>query len=94
MFLGTIGVCRVFIKDFAKVASPLNNLLRKNVPFEWTEEHDRSMQSLKDTLANAVPLGNIDYECDNPVVLAVDTSYKAVGFYIYQEGLAKSKRCL
>ena len=44
------------------------------------------MQDLKDALEDAVPLGNIDYECDNPVVLAVDTSFKAVGYCIYQEG--------
>ena len=89
MFLGTIGVCRVFIKDFARLAGPLNNLLRKQVPFEWTEKHDESMQNLKDALEEAVPLGNIDYDCDDAVVLAVDTSYKAVGYYIYQEGPSK-----
>jgi len=86
MFLGTIGVCRVFIKDFARLAGPLNKLLRKSVVFEWNEEHDVAMQNLKDALDDAVPLGNIDYECDNAVVLAVDTSFKAVGYYIYQEG--------
>ena len=86
MFLGTIGVCRVFIKDFAQLAGPLNNLLRKDVTFEWTKDHDWAMQDLKDALEDAVPLGNIDYECDNPVVLAVDTSFKAVGYYTYQEG--------
>ena len=64
----------------------MNNLLRKDVTFEWTKDHDRAMQDLKDALEDAVPLGNIDYECDNPVVLAVDTSFKAVGYYIYEEG--------
>ena len=44
------------------------------------------MQDLKNALRDAVSLGNIDYECDNLVVLAVDTSSKAVGYYIYQEG--------
>ena len=86
MFLGTIGVCRVFIKDFAWLARPLNNLLRKDVTFEWTKDYDQAMQDLKDALEDVVPLGNIDCECDNPVVLAVDTSFKAVGYYIYQEG--------
>ena len=48
MFLGTIGVCRVFIKDFAWLTRPLNNLLRKDVTFEWTKNHDWAMQDLKD----------------------------------------------
>jgi hypothetical protein len=91
MFLGTIGVCRVFIKDFARLAGPLNNLLRLNVPFKWTEEHDQAMQNLKDALKNAVPLGNIDYESEGAVVLAVDTSYRAVGYYIYQEAGTSDK---
>ena len=54
--------------------------------FEWTKDHDQAMQDLKNALEDAVPFRNIDYECDNPVVLAVDTSFKAVGYYIYQEG--------
>jgi RNase H-like domain found in reverse transcriptase len=85
-FVGTAGVCRNFIEDFARIAEPLYQLLRKNVAFEWKKEHDEAMEGLKEAVENAVPLGNIDYESTGAVVLAVDTSYKAVGFYIYQEG--------
>ena len=92
MFLGTVGVCRVFIKDFAKLAGPLNQLLRKDIPFEWGPEQDKSMADLKEALKNAVPLGNIDYESEGTVVLAVDTSYRAVGFYIYQEDAETTKK--
>ena len=92
MFLGTIGVCRVFIRDFAKLAGPLNQLLRKNTSFAWGPEQDRSMSDLKIALKGAVPLGNIDYESEGAVVLAVDTSYKAVGFYIYQESADATKK--
>ena len=60
--------------------------MEEHVTFEWTKDHYQAMQDLKDALEDAVPLGNIDYECDNPVVLVVDTSFKAVGYYIYQEG--------
>ena len=92
MFLGTIGVCRVFIRDFAKIAGPLNKLLRKDVIFEWGEEQEESMKMLKEALENAVPLGNIDYEGDGTVVLAVDTSWRAVGYYIYQESPENKKK--
>src|SRR5271168_3209266 len=85
MFLGTIGVCRVFIKDFARLAGPLNELLRNSKVFEWGPRQEKSMAELKNALLDAVPLGNIDYNSDGAVVLAVDTSYMAVGFYIYQE---------
>jgi RNase H-like domain found in reverse transcriptase len=92
-FLGTAGVCRNSILDFGRLAEPLYDLLRKDVPFEWKKEHDDAMNNLKESLKAAVPLGNIDYESDGAVVLAVDTSWKAVGFYIYQEGpTPKSKK--
>ena len=81
MFLGMIGVCRVFIQDFARLAGPLNELLRKNKVFEWGESQGNSIKELKVALLRAMPLGNID---EGVVVLGVDTSYLAIGFYIYQ----------
>ena len=53
MFLGTIGVCRIFMKDFAKLAEPLNKLLCKDVPFVSDQEHKESMKNLKSALENA-----------------------------------------
>ena len=92
MFLGTIGVCQIFIKDFAKLAKPLNKLLCKDVPFVWDQKQKESMKTLKSALENAVPLGNIDYESDGMVVLAVDTSWKTVGYYTYQETADTKKK--
>ena len=85
-FLGVIGIARVYIKNFAKMAEPLHRLTRKGEP-----EQEKSMTDLKEALA-FVPLGNIDYESDGAVVLAVDTSYKAMGFYIYQEDPETGKK--
>src|SRR3984893_4075488 len=34
-FLGLAGYYRRFVKDFSKLASPLANLLHKNIPFKW-----------------------------------------------------------
>ena len=36
--MGTDGYYRRFIKDFSVIASPLYELLKKDVPFEWTDE--------------------------------------------------------
>ena len=84
-FIGLVGVCRIFIRDFAKIATPLHRLMRKGVQFAWGTVEQKAMDDLKDALENSVPLGNIDYESDGAVILAVDTSYQAVGYYIYQE---------
>src|SRR6202522_1072533 len=50
------------------------------------------MIELKEAIENSVPLGNIDYEDEGAVVLAVDTSWKAVGYYIYQESEKDEKK--
>ena len=50
------------------------------------------MAELKQALENVVPLGNIDYDSWGTVVLAMDTSYKALGFYIHQESADEKRK--
>ena len=85
-------MCRVFIKDFAKKAEPLEKLKRLNITWEWGPEQDKAMEDLKVTLETCPALKPLDYELGTPVVLAVDTSWKAVGFYIYQEEPGRDKK--
>jgi len=37
-FLGLTGYYRKFIKDYAKIATPLTNFTKKNQQFVWTED--------------------------------------------------------
>ncbi|SJL18605.1 uncharacterized protein ARMOST_22202 [Armillaria ostoyae] len=83
-FLGTIGVHRIFIKDYAKKAEPLTKLTRLKVPFTFEEDQEALMQKLKDALQDCPSLMLIDYKLDSPVILGVDMSYQAIGFYICQ----------
>lgn len=91
-FLGTVGVCRVFIKDFARHAEPLVRLTRKNNIFNWGKDQDDAQQALKDALEASPAIRPLDYSSPAPVTLAVDTSWKAVGFYIYQADLDDPKK--
>ena len=54
-FLGTAGQLRMFIKDYAKKASPLTKLT-SNVPWEWGPKQDQSMELLKQGICNAPAL--------------------------------------
>lgn len=90
-FLGTVGVLRIFIKDFAFIARPLVNLTRKNVEFYFDEECDSSMDQLKVAVSTSPALRPIDYESGRPVILAVDSSNKGYGYILYQLG-ADNKR--
>src|ERR1700761_1356784 len=83
-FLGTVGVCHIFIQNFAKRANTLVNLTRKSVPFEFGPAQIEAQVDLKQALLNSLALRPIDYQSDSPVILAVDTSQIAVGFYLCQ----------
>jgi hypothetical protein len=47
-FLGLVGYYRRHISEFATIAKPLNNLLKKDIPFIWTKEQDVSFAKLKE----------------------------------------------
>jgi hypothetical protein len=83
-FLGTIGVCRIFIRNFAHRAHPLVKLTRLNEPFEFDSEQIAAQKDLVSALLDSPALKPIDYDSDSPVILAVDTSYIAVGFHLCQ----------
>ena len=90
-FLGTIGVCRLFIKNFAQRAHHLVKLTRKDVPWEFGQDQLDAMQDLKDALLSSPALKPIDYQSDAPVILSVDTSSIAVGFILAQCDLTNPK---
>ena len=70
----------------------MEKLKRLNVQWEWGPEQEATMEELKDLLENCPALKPIHYEMETPVVLAVDTSWKAIGFYIYQEEPGRDKK--
>ncbi|KAK1608547.1 hypothetical protein QYE76_032220 [Lolium multiflorum] len=69
-FLGMAGYYRRFIEGFSKIAGPMTKLLRKNTPFVWSDECEKSFQTLKEKLTTApvlaVPEDGKDYTvyCD------------------------------
>ena len=80
--LGLFNWFRKFIPNYSAVASPLYYLLKKNVPFKWTQEHEKSFQELKDLLVNSEALAYPRYDLE--FRLAVDTCSKGIGYKIYQ----------
>lgn len=81
-FLGFANWLRIFVRDFAADAIPLYALLKKDVVFEWTAEHETSFNSLiiklssPPCLAYAQPKGTFQLE--------VDASKYACGAMLYQ----------
>jgi len=46
-FLGLANYYRRFVKDFAKLARPLNNLTRKEEKWKWGDEQQKAFEQLK-----------------------------------------------
>ncbi len=90
-FLGTLGTIRMFIRDYATHTSPLVKLTRKDIDFEFGAEQLAAMNTLKHLASTCPAIRAIDYSSANEVVLAVDSSWMAVGFILSQMGDDKKR---
>ena len=77
-FLGLVGYYRKFIKNFTKIAKPLTLLIRQQVKFEWTPEHQQAFLKLKDSIIH-YPNHSKKY------IIYMDTSHDACGAQLTQE---------
>jgi hypothetical protein len=91
-FVGTIGVCRLFIKNFAHRAHHLVKLTRKGAEWEFGPDQLAAMEDLKQALLTSPALRPINYKSDAPVILSVDTSYLAIGYILSQSDTENPKR--
>ena len=84
-FLGCCVYYRIWVPNFAIIAKPLYELLKKNVEFVWTQECDDAMEILKEALTNAPALATLDYADDaGGIILAVDASGEGWGAILQQ----------
>jgi hypothetical protein len=82
-FLGLAGYYRRFIMKFSQIALPLTRLTRKDVPFVWDEECEKSFRTLKKKLTQAPVLTIPDLE--KRYVVFCDASSKGLGGVLMQE---------
>ena len=55
-FLGLANYYRRFVKDFAKIARPLNNLTRKEEKWKWGDEQQGAFEQLKQVFTSRLLL--------------------------------------
>ncbi len=64
-FIGLVSYYRKFIKNFAKIATPLTNLLKKSSKtYEWDEVCNEAFETLKNILVKAPVLKLPDFDKD------------------------------
>jgi hypothetical protein len=78
-FLGLAGYYRRFIEGFSMIASPMTQLTRKEVKFEWSKKCETSFQELKSRITSAL-------------VLALLKGYE--GFVVYSDASSKGLGCV
>jgi hypothetical protein len=81
-FLGLASYYRKFIKNFAQIARPMNQLIKKNEPFIWTEKQEEAFKILKQALITAPILRHPDF--NRTFYLMTDGSAKGFGAVLAQ----------
>ncbi|UYV73982.1 K02A2.6-like [Cordylochernes scorpioides] len=71
-FLGLSSNYRRFIPNYAHVAQPLNDLLKKELAFNWNQEGQNAFEALKLALIFEPALGHFDYS--SPTEIHTDAS--------------------
>ncbi|GJP46957.1 hypothetical protein CLOM_g6194 [Closterium sp. NIES-68] len=82
-FLGFANYYNRFVPQYAKIAAPLTNLLKKNTPYKWEPKHQEAVEQLKQALTSAPVLILPDPERD--YVIEADASDQAVGAVLIQD---------
>lgn len=77
------GFFQKYIKDFAELCKPLNQLKKKNVKFKQSNERQTSYEKLKYAIPNIPLLQIADFT--KPFALMCDASFHCSGACLMQE---------
>jgi transposase InsO family protein len=86
-FLGLSGYYRRFIRNYGQIAKPLTSLLKKDVPYIWSDLCQTSFETLKNLLTQAPILQYPDFQ--KPFNLTCDASNYAIGCILSQGPIGK-----
>ena len=76
-FLGMVQYYGKFIPDLSDRLHPLNELLKANKPYKWSNECQQAFESTKEILSSDTVLTH--YDVNKPLLLACDASPYGIG---------------
>lgn len=82
-FVGLTSYYRKYIKNFAKIASPLTDLTKKENKFNWGETENNAFKILKKSIITAPVLAH--FEDEYPVFVTTDASLEGLSGILEQE---------
>jgi len=83
VFMGFIKYYKTFIQGYAKIVSPLFDLTRKDLSFQWIPLCQSSFHTLKHKLLEALVLTIIEFL--KTFILDIDWSIKGIGSTILSQ---------
>lgn len=83
-FLGMVNYVARFLPSLAATISPLHNLLKKDVPWVWSETQQRAVDEAKRLIAESPTLQF--YDPTKPLTVENDASEYGLGAALLQEG--------
>ena len=81
-FLGFANFYRMFVPNYSKTIVPITQLLKKDVPFEWTADCTSAFELLKDKFTSSPILAHAD--TSKPFYVETDASDFALGGVLSQ----------
>lgn len=76
-WLGLVNYYRMFLPNIADTLSPLYELTKKNVKWQWSDECQKAFDATKEALVNCS--GLTYYDPSKPIILTCDSSGYGVG---------------
>ena len=76
-----------------RLTAPLIQLTWKDVPFDFSNKQIAVQSDLKQALIDSPAIHTIDDSSNAPVILSVDTSFIAIGFFLTQCDLDNPWKC-
>jgi hypothetical protein len=90
--LGVLGYQRAFIQDYARLAKPLYDLLKKDTKFLWEEKHEEALDALiKQVDQDPILMAP---NRDEPFKLETNTSAYAIGAILFQKDERGKRRAI
>lgn len=83
-FLGMVNFVAKFIPNTAKMLFPLNNLLQKDIPWNWYKNQEHAFLKIKEAICNSVKLAY--YDPAKELILENDASEYGLGSTLMQDG--------
>ncbi|CAB4034997.1 uncharacterized protein K02A2.6-like [Paramuricea clavata] len=81
-FLGLANYCARFIKDFATISAPLNELTKKSTKWQWTVVHQQAFEKIKTAIAEDCSMAF--YDPAKETTLNVDATPVGLGAILSQ----------